>query len=63
MYQQPELVRGQNIIAAPTLIKLAPAPVRRLIGDLSDTAKVLMALDIYDIADIHSVEFIDEELP
>jgi circadian clock protein KaiB len=46
IYQQPdELVRDQ-IIAAPTLIKQLPAPVRRLIGDLSDRDKVLVGLDL-----------------
>lgn len=46
IYQQPERAAAQQIIASPTLVKEAPAPVRRLIGDLSDTRKVLAALDI-----------------
>lgn len=46
VYQQPELAQKEQIIAAPTLIKVAPQPVRRLIGDLSNTSKVLMALGI-----------------
>ncbi len=46
VYQQPELALSQDILAAPTLIKLAPMPVRKLIGDLSDTQKVLTALGV-----------------
>jgi circadian clock protein KaiB len=46
VYQQPELALQEQIIAAPTLIKLSPSPTRRLIGDLSNTDKVLMALGI-----------------
>lgn len=43
VYQtQPE----DNIIAIPTLIKQLPSPMRRIIGDLSDTEKVLMGLDL-----------------
>lgn len=46
LYQQPNLATGQQIIVAPTLVKQRPLPARRLIGDLSQTSKVLMALDI-----------------
>ncbi len=46
VYQQPQLAGNQNILAAPTLIKLQPTPKRKLIGDLSDTDKVLAALGI-----------------
>ncbi len=46
VYQQPELALSQDILAAPTLIKLEPAPVRKVIGDLSDTQKVLAALGL-----------------
>src|SRR5688500_1377789 len=41
--QAPE---DENLLAAPTLVKKLPLPVRRLIGDMSDTAKVLLALNI-----------------
>lgn len=37
---------GRELVAAPTLVKRLPLPVKRLIGDLSDTAKVLVALNI-----------------
>ncbi len=46
VYQQPDLAISQDILAAPTLIKLQPEPVQKLIGDLSDTAKVLAVLGI-----------------
>lgn len=44
IYQQPELAVQDQIIAAPTLVKLLPLPVRRIIGDLSDSDRVLRAL-------------------
>ena len=46
IYQQPELARNAQIIAAPTLIKQLPPPLRRLIGDLSDLKRVLAGLDV-----------------
>ncbi|TDX98176.1 circadian clock protein KaiB [Thiohalophilus thiocyanatoxydans] len=46
LYQQPQLAEGDQIIAVPTLIKQVPEPIRRIIGDLSDTDKVLVGLDI-----------------
>jgi circadian clock protein KaiB len=46
IYQQPELAKDAQIIAAPTLIKLLPLPLRRLVGDLSNKRKVLMGLDL-----------------
>jgi circadian clock protein KaiB len=46
IYQQPTLARGEQIIAAPTLIKKLPLPLRRVIGDLSSTDRVLLGLDI-----------------
>jgi circadian clock protein KaiB len=46
IYQQPALARDDQIIAAPTLIKKLPLPLRRLIGNLSDTEKVLLGLDL-----------------
>lgn len=49
LYQQPELASGEQIIAAPTLIKKLPAPLRRIIGDMSSTDKVLAGLDIKKI--------------
>ena len=46
VYQQPDLARRDQIVAVPTLIKRFPSPVRRLIGDLSNTKSVLLALDL-----------------
>jgi len=46
IYQQPVLAAGEQIIAAPTLIKKLPLPLRRLIGDLSSTERVLVGLDL-----------------
>lgn len=46
IYQQPELAAQHQIIAAPTLLRLLPLPVRRIIGDLSQTQKVLEGLDL-----------------
>ncbi len=46
IYQQPKLAKGEQIIAAPTLIKTLPLPLRRLIGDMSDTEKFLVGIDL-----------------
>ena len=46
IYQQPLLARSHQIIAAPTLIKRSPLPLRRLIGDMSNEAKVLSGLEL-----------------
>ena len=46
IYQQPKLAQGEQIIAAPTLIKKLPLPLRRLIGDMSDTEKFLLGIDL-----------------
>ena len=46
IYKNLPLARGDQIIAAPTLIKRLPAPLRRLIGDMSDQQRVLVGLDI-----------------
>jgi circadian clock protein KaiB len=40
------LAKGEQIIAAPTLIRKLPLPIRRLIGDLSNTEKILLGLDL-----------------
>jgi circadian clock protein KaiB len=46
LYQQPHRAQGEQIIAVPTLIKKLPPPLRRIIGELSDTGRVLVGLDI-----------------
>ncbi len=47
IYQQPKLAKGEQIIAAPTLIKKLPLPLRKLIGDMSDQEKFLVGLDLH----------------
>jgi circadian clock protein KaiB len=46
VYQRPELAKEAQIIAAPTLVKRLPLPLRRLVGDLSNEQQVLFGLDI-----------------
>jgi len=46
IYQQPKLAKGEQIIATPTLIKKLPLPLRRLIGDMSDTERFLVGIDL-----------------
>jgi circadian clock protein KaiB len=46
IYQQPALARDEQIIAAPTLIKKLPAPLRRLVGNLSKEDRVLVGLNL-----------------
>src|SRR5262245_26546218 len=46
IYQHPTLTKDEQIIAAPTLVKKLPQPLRRLIGDLSDQQRVLLGLDL-----------------
>lgn len=46
IYQQPEAAAEHQILAAPTLVKVLPEPVRRVIGDLSDGERVLKGLQI-----------------
>jgi circadian clock protein KaiB len=40
------LARGEQIIATPTLIKELPLPLRKLVGDMSDTARFLIGIDL-----------------
>lgn len=46
IYQNPKLAKGEQIIAAPTLVKKLPLPLRRVIGDMSDTEKFLVGIDL-----------------
>ena len=46
IHQQPELARNNDIIATPTLVKLLPLPLRRMIGDLSETERILVGLNL-----------------
>jgi circadian clock protein KaiB len=47
--QRPALAEGEQIIATPTLIKRLPLPLRRFIGDLSQTDRILLGLDLRKI--------------
>lgn len=46
IYQHPQLAVDEQIIAVPTLVKMRPLPLRRLVGDLSNQARVLIGLDL-----------------
>ncbi len=46
LYQQPQLAQTEQIVAAPTLIKRLPLPVRRVLGDMSRTDRILVVLGI-----------------
>ncbi len=49
--ERPQLAEDEKILATPTLIKELPPPLRRIIGDLSDTEKVLLGLDLRPAAE------------
>jgi circadian clock protein KaiB len=46
IYQRPTLAKDEQILAAPTLIKKLPLPIRRLVGDMSRQERVLLGLDL-----------------
>ena len=46
LLEQPELAKGDQILALPTLVRKLPQPMRKIIGDLSDTERVLVGLDL-----------------
>jgi circadian clock protein KaiB len=48
IYQQPGIARKEEIVALPLLVKSSPLPVKRLIGNMSDTKKVLKGLELPD---------------
>lgn len=47
IYKDPGAAREEQIIAAPTLVKKLPRPIRKFVGDLSNTQKILVGLDLY----------------
>lgn len=49
LYQQPQLAHDHQIIVVPTLIRISPPPVRRIIGDLSNTERVLARLELQHV--------------
>ncbi len=46
IYQQPSLAAGEQIVAAPTLIKKLPLPLRKFIGNMEDREKIIVGLDL-----------------
>jgi circadian clock protein KaiB len=48
IYKDPAAARDEQIIAAPTLVKKLPEPLRKFVGDLSNTKKILVGLDVYE---------------
>jgi circadian clock protein KaiB len=46
IYQQPALAKREQIIATPTLVKELPLPLRKIIGDMSDTERLLAGFDL-----------------
>jgi len=46
LLENPQLAKGDQIIAVPTLVRKLPQPVRKIIGDLSNTQRVLVGLDL-----------------
>ncbi len=46
LYKNPQLAKGDQILALPTLVRKLPEPVRKIIGDLSNTERVLIGLDL-----------------
>jgi circadian clock protein KaiB len=52
IYQQPDLAEADQIVATPTLIKKLPAPLRRLIGDMSNRERVLVGLDLRPLPEV-----------
>jgi circadian clock protein KaiB len=48
IYKNPDAAREEQIIAAPTLVKKLPMPLRKFVGDLSNTKKILIGLDLYE---------------
>lgn len=47
IYKNPRAARDEQIVAAPTLVKQLPRPLRRFVGDMSNTEKLLVGLDLY----------------
>ncbi len=63
IYQQPELAGHDQVIAAPTLVRLLPLPIRRIIGDLSEMDRVLRGLDLIPLPSSDSHEFLNGYRP
>lgn len=51
LLENPTLAAGDQILAVPTVVRRLPEPIRHLVGDLSDTARVLVGLQIRPLAE------------
>ncbi len=51
--ERPQLAENEKILATPTLVKDLPPPLKRIIGDLSNSEKVLLGLDLSPVSDSH----------
>jgi len=60
IYKDPSAAREEQIIAAPTLVKKLPRPIRKFVGDMSNTQKILVGLDLYKRQD-HQKEALLQE--
>jgi circadian clock protein KaiB len=52
--ERPQLAEDEKILATPTVVKVLPLPIRRIIGDLSDSETVLLGLDLQLYPEQHS---------
>ncbi|RPH86677.1 MAG: circadian clock protein KaiB [Desulfobacteraceae bacterium] len=50
LLQNPQLAKGDQIVAVPTLVRKLPEPLKRIIGDLANTERVLVGLDIRSVS-------------
>jgi len=51
LLKDPQLAKGDQIIAIPTLVRKLPEPIKKIIGDLADTERVLVGLDIRPVSE------------
>lgn len=56
LVEHPKLARGDEIVAVPTLVRRLPEPMRKIIGDLSDTEQVLVGLQVRPAGGVTSGE-------
>jgi circadian clock protein KaiB len=52
LLKNPQLAQGHQIVAVPTLVRELPPPLRKIIGDLSDTERVLVGLDVRPVEEL-----------
>jgi len=49
LLENPQLAKGDQILAIPTLVRRLPSPIRKIVGDLSNSDRVLVGLDVKDV--------------